>query len=96
LGLAHSAGDKLAALLLEWCAKSGEATKTEPPVKLRTTHEEIAQRVGTSRETVSRLLGLLADLKGATNPANRCLNPTDPEEGGAESDGHHSVADRGQ
>ena len=60
-------------------------------MQLRLTHEEIAQRVGTSRETVSRLL---ADLKEATNPANRCLNPADPEQGGAESDGHHSVADR--
>ena len=56
LGLAPSAGDKLAALLLEWCAKNGEATKDEPPVKPRLTHEEVAQRIGTSRQPVSRLL----------------------------------------
>jgi CRP/FNR family transcriptional regulator, cyclic AMP receptor protein len=93
LGACALCGDKLAALLLEWWVNNGEATKAEPPVKLRITHEEIPQRVGTSRETVSRLL---VDLKEATNPANRCLNPADSEEVGAESDGHHSVADRGQ
>ena len=36
------------------------ATKTEPRLKLALTHEEIAQMIGTSRETVTRLF---ADLK---------------------------------
>jgi len=60
LGLAHSAGERLAKLLLEWSAKNGEAAKAEPRVNLTLTHEEISQMIGTSRETVTRLL---ADLK---------------------------------
>ena len=60
LGLSHSAADKLATLLLEWCSSNGQATMTEPRVKLALTHEEIAQRIGTSREIVTRLF---ADLK---------------------------------
>lgn len=60
LGLSHSAGEKLAKLLLEWSIRNGEATRSEPRVKLALTHEEIAQMIGTSRETVTRLF---ADLK---------------------------------
>src|ERR1700748_2955065 len=60
LGLSHSAGEKLAKLLLEWSSKNGEAIKQEPRVKLALTHEEIAQMIGTSRETVTRLF---ADFK---------------------------------
>jgi CRP/FNR family cyclic AMP-dependent transcriptional regulator len=60
LGLSHSAAEKLAKLLLELSAKNGEAAKAEPRLKLALTHEEIAQMIGTSRETVTRLF---ADLK---------------------------------
>ncbi len=60
LGLSHSAAEKLAKLLLEWSCKNGEGAKAEPRLKLRLTHEEIAQMIGTSRETVTRLF---ADLK---------------------------------
>jgi CRP/FNR family cyclic AMP-dependent transcriptional regulator len=60
LGLSHSAGEKLAKLLLEWSSKNGEAAKQEPRLKLALTHEEIAQMIGTSRETVTRLF---ADMK---------------------------------
>ena len=55
LGLSHSAAEKLAKLLLEWTAKNGEGSKQEPRIKLALTHEEIAQMIGTSRETVTRL-----------------------------------------
>jgi len=55
LGLSHSAGEKLAKLLLEWSSKNGEAAQQEPGLKLVVTHEEIAQMIGTSRETVTRL-----------------------------------------
>lgn len=55
LGLSHSAAEKLAKLLLEWSSKNGEGGKGEPRLKLRLTHEEIAQMIGTSRETVTRL-----------------------------------------
>ena len=60
LALSHSAAEKLAKLLLEWSNKNGEAAKNEPRLKLALTHEEIAQMIGTSRETVTRLF---ADLK---------------------------------
>ena len=60
LGLSHSAGEKLAKLLIELSSKNGEAAKQEPRVKLALTHEEIAQMIGTSRETVTRLF---ADFK---------------------------------
>jgi len=55
LGLSHSAAEKLAKLLLEWSFKNGDGPKSEPRLKLRLTHEEIAQMIGTSRETVTRL-----------------------------------------
>jgi len=55
LGLSRSAAEKLAKLLLEWSCKNGESAKSEPRLKLRLTHEEIAQMIGTSRETVTRL-----------------------------------------
>jgi CRP/FNR family transcriptional regulator, cyclic AMP receptor protein len=60
LGLSHSAGQKLAKLLLEWSSRNGEAAKSQPIVKLTLTHDEIAQMIGTSRETVTRVF---ADLK---------------------------------
>ena len=55
LGLSHSAAEKLARLLLEWSSKNIDGPKAEPRLKLRLTHEEIAQMIGTSRETVTRL-----------------------------------------
>jgi CRP/FNR family transcriptional regulator len=69
LGLSHSAREKLARLLLEW-ASDGEQTSEGIRVKLAMTHEEIAQMIGTSRETVTRILGnfrsrQLAVIKGA-------------------------------
>ena len=60
MALSHSAAEKLARLLLNWCASDGEATKAEPCVRMTLTHEEIAQMIGTSRETVTRLF---TDLK---------------------------------
>ncbi len=70
-GLSYSADKKLAKLLLEWSTKSGESTKAEPRVTMGLTHEEIAQMLGTSRETVTRLLGKMkkqkiVQSKGAT------------------------------
>ena len=56
-------------MLLEWTATSPD--KAEPKVKLALTHEEIAQIIGTSRETVTRVLAdfrkrQVAVLKGST------------------------------
>ncbi len=55
LGLSHSAAEKLAKLLLEWSSKNRESAKAEPRLKLRLTHGEIAQMMGLSRETVTRV-----------------------------------------
>lgn len=56
LGLSHSVSEKLARLLLEW-ATDGEQTKDGIRIKVSLTHEEMAQLIGTSRETVTRVLG---------------------------------------
>lgn len=56
LGLSHSAAEKLANLILGWCETSGRQTDDGIRVKLLMTHQEIAQLIGTSRETVTRLL----------------------------------------
>lgn len=55
IGLSHSAGEKLARFLLEWAANYPQ-DKGQIRIKLTLTHEEIAQMIGTSRETVTRLL----------------------------------------
>jgi CRP/FNR family transcriptional regulator len=66
LGLSHSASQKLAKLLLEWAHdgkgkdSKGKDGKGEVRLTVTLTHEEIAQLIGTSRETVTRAL---ADLK---------------------------------
>jgi len=70
LGLSHSAAEKLAKLLLEWSAKNGGSRQPDR-MKLTLTHEEIAQMIGTSRETVTRLFAdfkkrQLIQLKGST------------------------------
>jgi CRP/FNR family transcriptional regulator, cyclic AMP receptor protein len=70
LGLSHSVSEKVARLLLEW-ASDGEDTKEGIRIKVSLTHEEMAQLVGTSRETVTRVLAEfrekhLAQLRGST------------------------------
>ncbi len=70
LGLSHSAAEKLAKLLLEWSNKNGD-TRQPGRMKLTLTHEEIAQMIGTSRETVTRLFAdfkkrQFIQLKGST------------------------------
>ncbi len=54
LALSSSAAGKLARLLLEWSDKNGGVHPTAR-LKLTLTHEEIAEMIGTSRETVTRL-----------------------------------------
>jgi len=55
IGLSHSASEKLARFLLEWSA-TGSEEKGQVRIKMTLTHEEIAQMIGSSRETVTRLL----------------------------------------
>jgi len=57
LGLSHSVAEKLARLLLAWCDNDGKQVEQGIRLKLTLTHEEIAQMIGSSRETVTRLLG---------------------------------------
>jgi CRP/FNR family transcriptional regulator len=70
IGLSHSVGEKLARFLLD-LSKSHDNGKGEVKVTLTLTHEEIAQTIGTSRETVTRLFGefkrkQLMQVKGST------------------------------
>lgn len=71
LGLSHSASEKLAKLMLEWCARNGNEIEKGISVKLTLTHEEIGQIIGASRETVTRLLSdfknkQIINIKGST------------------------------
>lgn len=59
--LANSVADKLAKLMLDWCDTMsigpGNGNGAGPVrVKMRFTHEEMAEMIGTSRETITRLL----------------------------------------
>ena len=85
LGLSHSAAEKLAKLLLDWSEKNGDS-KQPGRMKLALTHEEIAQMIGTSRETVTRLFAdfkkrQIIMLKGSTltirnrNALETLINP---------------------
>src|ERR1700694_5927090 len=59
IGLSHSAREKLARFLLDWSANH-QSENGAVKFKLTLTHEEIAQMIGASRETVTRLF---ADFK---------------------------------
>jgi CRP/FNR family transcriptional regulator len=69
LGLTNSPSERFAKLLLGWSAAPTNGGPAQ--VKLTLTHEEIAEIIGTTRETVSRLFAQfkkkqLLQLKGAT------------------------------
>ena len=77
MGLASSAHEKLARLLLHW-SMEGKQTTEGRQIKVPLTHEQIAECVGSTRETVTRTLSEfkskhLVVFKGATmiipNPA---------------------------
>jgi len=70
LGLSASPSEKFAKLLLSWSSKGAQSDGSSQ-VKLTVTHEEIAEIIGTTRETVSRLFSefkkkQLMQAKGAT------------------------------
>lgn len=70
LGLATSPTERLAKLLLQWSIK-GTSCNGSSQIKLSLTQEEIAEIIGTTRETVTRLFAdfkrrQLVKLKGAT------------------------------
>lgn len=68
VGVAQSSGEKLALLILDWPLSGGD---TPSRIKFAFRHEEVAQMIGISRETVSRLFvnfkkKRLAELVGST------------------------------
>jgi CRP/FNR family transcriptional regulator, cyclic AMP receptor protein len=70
IGLSHSVSERFAKFLLETAA-DGEISNGTVRVRLAMTHEEISQLVGTSRETITRLLSEFrrnefAELRGST------------------------------
>ncbi len=70
IGLSHSVSERFARFLLETAA-DGEVSNGSVRVRLAMTHEEISQLVGTSRETITRLLSEFrrnefAELRGST------------------------------
>jgi CRP/FNR family transcriptional regulator len=70
LGLSQTTSEKLARLILDWCRR-GEATPNGFRLKVLLTHEEIGQMIGTTRETVTRLLSdfkrrKIIEVKGST------------------------------
>ncbi|MDP9361657.1 MAG: Crp/Fnr family transcriptional regulator [Acidobacteriota bacterium] len=71
LGLAQTTGEKLAKLILDWCDAEGETTPKGIRLKVLLTQEEMSQMIGTTRETVTRLISDLkrrkiVDVKGST------------------------------
>lgn len=56
LFLSQSAAEKLARLMIRWCDQQGKRTSQGIRIISGVTHEEIAQMICTSRETVTRLL----------------------------------------
>jgi len=54
-GHSRSASKKLSTFLLHWCERN-RPPHDDGNVRFALTHEEIAQVIGTSRETVTRLL----------------------------------------
>jgi CRP/FNR family cyclic AMP-dependent transcriptional regulator len=70
LGLTTSPAEKFAKLLLSWSSDSKDAANAAQ-ISMTLTHEEIAEMIGTTRETVSRLFSefkkkQLLHVKGAT------------------------------
>jgi CRP/FNR family transcriptional regulator len=70
IGLSHSVSERFARFLLETAA-DGKVSHGAVRVRLAMTHEEISQLVGTSRETITRLLSEfrrndMAELRGST------------------------------
>jgi len=71
LGLAQNTGDKLARLLVNWSERTGTRVSNGIRMTVLLKHEEIAQMIGATRETVTRTLSdfrrqKLLEIKGST------------------------------
>ncbi len=79
LGLTNSPSERLAKLLLGW---SNTPHNGDPlQVKLTLTHEEIAEMIGTTRETVSRLPAARSPHEPDPDPQCRTQAPDNHQEG---------------
>jgi CRP/FNR family transcriptional regulator len=58
LFLSQNAAEKLARLLIKWCDEGGKQTTRGMRIESGLTHEEIAQMICSSRETVTRVFGV--------------------------------------
>ena len=56
IGLSHTATQKLAQVLIRWDMHEDDEPKGKPHLRFPLTHKELAEIVGVSRETVTRLL----------------------------------------
>jgi CRP/FNR family transcriptional regulator len=70
LGLSQTTTEKLARLILDW-SETGDETPKGVRLKMLLTHEEIGQMIGSTRETVTRLLSdfrrrKFIEIKGST------------------------------
>ncbi|HET7749551.1 MAG TPA: Crp/Fnr family transcriptional regulator [Terriglobales bacterium] len=96
LGLAHSAAEKMARLLLDWKETHSNGNGTTV-LKLTLTHEEMAQMIGSSRETVTRMLARFRaknyiEVRGSTLVIrNRAALQSLADQGGGEQ-GEEAVA----
>lgn len=74
LGLSSSVADKLATLFLGWCKASCEEVDGIH-LKISYTHEELAQMIGSSRESVTRQLKIFRDRKLITQNGSELIIP---------------------
>jgi len=79
IALAPTAKAKLAGLLLDWASSETPSPATSASFQLRLTHEEIGQLIGTSRETVTRLLNELRR-RGLIKTNGKVVTLTDPQQ----------------
>jgi len=77
LVLSQSVSEKVARLLLQWCKQHGKRTARGIRITRVLTHEEMAQMISTSRETVTRVLNSFKrkQLLRAENGSWFILNP---------------------
>jgi CRP/FNR family transcriptional regulator len=59
MALAQTTTERLASFLLDWCERSGEPGPGGVRIHVGFTHEELGQMIGTTRETVTRILSAL-------------------------------------
>ncbi len=74
LGLSATVADKLATLFLGWC-KASCADSDGIHLKISYTHEELAQMIGTSRESVTRILKSFRERKLITRNGSEVIIP---------------------